>query len=105
MAQGTIPSDIGRLLAEEGAQRAAGNADAWWWSLASTALDYLRTIPQEFTADNLWLIGVPAPDHPNRVGGLFMSAHRRGEIKPVGYRTSTRTSRHAGVQRVWVGVQ
>lgn len=96
-------AELGKLLRDEGTARAAGNADRWWWSCATTGLLHLASVGTEFTADALPALGIPAPDHPNRVGALFIAASKAGVIRPVGFTTSGRRSRHAGVQRVWVG--
>lgn len=96
-------AELGKLLRDEGTARAAGNADRWWWSCATTGLLHLASVGTEFTADALPALGIPAPDHPNRVGALFIAASKAGVIRPVGFTTSARRSRHAGTQRVWVG--
>lgn len=79
------------------------NADQWWRDCASRALTWWAEAGVEFTADDMVDLGVPEPDHPNRLGALFLAASRRGQIEAVGYRPSTKPSRHGGVVRVWRG--
>jgi hypothetical protein len=96
-------ANLGRLLRDEGAARANGSMDRWWRSCATAGLLHLAALGQPFTADRLRDLGVPEPTHPNYVGALFIGASKAGVIRPVGFTTSRRPSRHAGVQRVWVG--
>ena len=97
------PNDGGN--ADHGALRAWDNADLNWSSRGWAAVEYLAESGCEFAADDLFEDGIALapPDHPNRVGGLFMACHKAGLIRPVGYRTSRRSARHGGVQRTWVG--
>lgn len=81
------------------------DADAWWRDCASRAIDHLAGTGQPFTAADLGELGVPDPDHPNRIGALFSAARNAGTIRPVGYTTSPTKSRHGGVVRVWKGTQ
>lgn len=83
---------------------AAENTDAWWASLARTAITDLAATGRPFSADHVRDMGVPDPDHPNRWGAAFSSARKAGVIRRVGYAPSTTESRHGGVVTVWQGV-
>ncbi|MGY1712526.1 hypothetical protein ACI8AC_23745 [Geodermatophilus sp. SYSU D00758] len=96
-------AELGRILRDEGTARANGNADAWWADCFDRAVDYLAATGHEWTTDDVFTLGVPPADHPNRVGARVRAAYQAGLIRPTGYRTSARPSRHAGVVRVWVG--
>lgn len=89
----------------EGPEQACRNADDWWLDCAERALGWWAETGRPFTADDLRALGVPDPDHPNRIGGLFRRAYRTGLIEPVGYMPSTRPSRNGGVLRTWRGVR
>ena len=82
----------------------AERTDDWWLSTAETALAELIRRGQPFTAADLTDLGVPDPDHPCRWGSLFAAAKARGDILPLGYRTSPRPSRNAGICRLWLGI-
>lgn len=78
---------------------ATANADAEWLEGANYAIDHLRRLGA-FTADDLVrIIGLPVV--PNRVGAVLNGAARAGRIRAVGWRESSRKSRHSGVQRIW----
>ncbi len=96
---------LARLIQAEAIERANGNGSAWWCSCADQALAYLASTGLPFSADDLWDLGVPAPDHPCRVGGAVHAAAKAGLIRQTGFALSRRASRHAGVQRIWVGVR
>ena len=89
---------------EEGAAQAIRAADPWAVSAWRTAIAYLASTGRPFTVDDAHELGAPMPDRPNAVGGLMIAARLAGQIRPVGYTSSRRRSRHKGVQRVWVGV-
>lgn len=86
-----------------GVDRAADNADPWWWSVAMRALSWLAADGRPFEAYDLTKLGVPDPDEPNRWGALFRSAAMAGVIVPAGYTRSRRPGRAGGLCRVWVG--
>ncbi len=85
------------------AEHAHENADWWWRDCADRALLWCAQGGFDFTAETLRDLGVPEPDHPNRWGGLFMAAHSRALIEPVGYTQATRPTRAGGVHRIWRG--
>jgi hypothetical protein len=65
----------------------------------ATAPRYLALTRAPFSVDSVTELGVLEPTRPGAVGAIFLAAHRAGLIAPVGYQTSTRPSRHAGVIR------
>ena len=81
----------------------APSPDEWWADGARRAVYELAAADRIFSADDIFdePFGVPAPDHPSQVGGLFAGLRSAGLIRPVGYKASTRSSRHSGVQRLW----
>ena len=86
----------------DGAQQADENSDRWWRDGAYRKLVMLATSGRIFTADHL-LDGLPEPDQPCCVGGLFMAASKSGLIECVGATPSRRASRHGGLVRMWRG--
>lgn len=95
---------LAKLLRNEGIARANNNADQWWASCCDTAIAHLASTGVPFTADDVRDL-IPAPDHANRPGARFTAAARAGLIRPCGYALSRSRSRHAGVLRLWVGVE
>lgn len=95
-------NSLSRLLRDEGVARANGNVDLWWRSCVDAAIAHLATSGLPFGADDVAAL-VPAPDKPCRWGGAFYAAVRAGTIRQVGYKLSTRPSRHSGVQRLYRG--
>lgn len=97
-----------------GAQlRDAGIADAFAADVAINrdyasalweALDVLLAYGYPFTADDLRR-ELPEPLResipPNLVGAVIKTASARGEIVQVGFVTSSRARRRAGVMRLW----
>ncbi|MBA3251459.1 MAG: hypothetical protein H0T66_14405 [Geodermatophilaceae bacterium] len=94
---------LARLVRDEGIARANDGVDAWWRSCADAGISYLARSGLPWSADDLWDLGVPRPDHPNRVGAAFQAAVKAGQIQQVGFALSRRRSRHAGVLRLWRG--
>jgi hypothetical protein len=93
----------GERLKQEGAAAALAAAEAEWRAKAESKIEFYCLAGIEFTAEDIRLaIGDP-PHHKNALGGLFISAARRGLIKSVGYENATRKSAHARPIRVWVG--
>ena len=99
----TRPSHDSAQGALMGLDLAIANTDEWWHSVAMRAMRWLAEAPGEFDAYDLTLLGVPAPDHPNRWGALFRAAHTAGVIEPAGYTQSRRPGRAGGCCRVWRG--
>lgn len=85
-------------------EAALSNADSWWSDCAWRALEWLAEAGYPFTAYDLTELGVPAPDHPARWGGLFSAAATAELIECVGYAESRRPSRSRGLCRVWRGI-
>lgn len=89
---------------EKGVEQAHRNAPEPWKTVAMRALEAEAKTGKEFEAYTLEVLhDVPAADHPNRWGGLFYAAARRGVIRKVGYHASLRPGRSGGVCAVWVG--
>lgn len=60
----------------------------------------------EIQEDVLAEVGdLPISGSPNYIGGAFLAAKNAGLIVPVGVRSSSRPSRHAGLQRTWIGAE
>jgi hypothetical protein len=72
-----------------------------------TALAELIAGGEPFTADDVHrLLGDDFHPHsPSLVSALFGTWRIAGRIRPVGWTTSTRPSRHAAAVRVWTGAQ
>lgn len=70
------------------------------------AIDVLAESGETFTADD---VQSALDDEtrlraaPNLIGALFNHYRNAGRIERVGWTTSTRTARHAGVLRQWTG--
>lgn len=79
------------------------HADSWWRDCATRAAVELAQRGTDFTADDLYALGVPEPDSTARVGSLFSALKRDGLITLVGLRSSTRAARNGGAVRVWRG--
>lgn len=62
---------------------------------------------EPFTADNVYeLLGDDVRPHSqNLLPALIGSWRCRGLLTPIGWRTSTRPSRHSAAVRVWTGTQ
>ena len=95
----------GEELRDEGTADAVAPAWALWREAAEAHLEVLASSGVEFTADVLVdEVGMPpVSGSPNAIGGLFIAAARAGLIRRVGFTTSRRRSRHAGIQRIWMG--
>jgi len=91
------------MTSAPGVQLAIDNADEWWTSVAMRAMRWLADNGQPFECYDLTELGVPDPDHANRWGALFRSAHTAGLIESHGYTTSRRPGRAGGLCRTWVG--
>jgi hypothetical protein len=89
-------------VTDAGAQSALDFDPDW----ANRAWDALIELARRgvFSADDL-IARVGSPESPSAVGGLFRRAARAGQIRCVGFTTSTRIARHGGVVRLWEGVR
>jgi hypothetical protein len=94
---------LSAALRDYGIAQANESGDQYWRSCFDAGVEHLAASGRVFSTDDLFTLGVPAPDHPNRVGAAISAAMKAETIRPVGYRQSARPSRHAGVVRVWVG--
>lgn len=79
-----------RRLYREHAERAI--AAFIWENYSFTADDVHNEIPDDIR-----------PHSPNVLPGVILAAVKRGAIRHVGWRKSTRPSRHAATLRVWKG--
>tara|TARA_S200002703_G_scaffold158798_1_gene170155 strand:+ start:10222 stop:10536 length:315 start_codon:yes stop_codon:yes gene_type:complete len=99
--------EAGQKLQAEGQEQVMDNQAAEWRADVAKVIGSLAASGREFTNDDVRelanLTGVGQPTHPNAWGASISAARKRNEIELVGYRTSTQTSRHAGVNRVWRG--
>lgn len=105
-AESLFDLEEGRALRDDGASHAGDGAPAaltsGWRVKADECIDRLAKDGREFSADDL-VAEVGEPPVPNMLGGVFLSASKRGMIRTVGYRQGQRPSAHARVQRVWAG--
>jgi len=107
---------LGLALRDQGVDDCLAAADSvlrtGYREAAEHALAELAKSEQEFTADDVHRL-IPKdliPHSPNVLPSLFSQWSKKNKQKPrrirtIGYRQSTRDSRHGGVVRVWVGVQ
>jgi hypothetical protein len=81
----------------------AGTGDRLWNESCDRVISHLAKIGEPFTADHVRdLAG--EPDHCNALGARLSLAAKAGRIECIGFETSTRASRHAGLLRIWRGV-
>jgi len=73
-----------------------------WKAKADAAIRSLAASGAEFGAEEVRAIA-GSPEHPNAFGSRFLQAAKRGLIRKVGYRNSSRPSLHAHPVAVWVG--
>lgn len=93
----------GDRLKVEGAAAALAAEEAKWRDAADYWIRSLAAAGKQFNAEDVRLLAGDPPGHVNAMGGLFLSAARRGLIRSVGYENATRKSGHARPIRVWVG--
>lgn len=88
---------------DEGARAAELSLDERWYQWAVRELDRLIASGGTFDADDLRAVVGDPPDgkHVNGIGGLFLSASKRGRIVMAGYAPSTRPEARGRVLRVW----
>jgi hypothetical protein len=77
---------LSAALRDHGIHQANENGDQYRKSCFRAMVDHLAATGREFTTDDVFAEGVPAPDHPNRVGAAMNAAMKAGIIRPVGYR-------------------
>jgi len=87
---------LGMALADEA-------ADPAWTDRWDKAIILLAISGELFCSDDVREIAGPPLDHPNACGSRFQSAARRGLIRHVGYRKSTRAVLHAHPVALWIG--
>lgn len=76
-----------------------------WKYAARLALETLAVEGNPITTDNLRMLGIPEPWHPNAWGQLFRTAHTHGVIEPHSICNSPRKQRHGALVRVWIGTE
>ena len=96
--------DEGERRKSEGMALADAAEPGFWKDRADAAIKALAAEGREFTAEDVrHLAG--SPTRANAFGSRFLSAARKGLIRKVGYRNSTRPSLHAHPVAVWVGAK
>lgn len=106
-SQDTSGVDEGRRRRDEGAKQAVHGSPAVARRAGEEAIRRCAAEMDTFSADDVHALleAEGGPTIPSAaVGGLFLAAAHRGEIKAVGWTTSERASRHGGPQRLWTGV-
>lgn len=95
--------DDGLAERDAGAANALLSAHTSWRLAAESTLARLAASAREFTAEDVTAVCGEPPGHHNAVGGLFIGAAKRKQIKAVGYRPATRREAHGRILRVWRG--
>jgi hypothetical protein len=96
--------DVGRALRDEGVTAIDGSTDDWWRDCVDRGIAEFARRGVVFQAfDVMDVLGIPEPDHPNRIGGRFHAAARAGLIEPVGFAQSRRPTAKASIVRTWRG--
>jgi hypothetical protein len=96
--------ELARELRDEGIVRAAEHSkEGHWRSTADTAVAYLARSGRDFDVEDVRDLGVTEPASPKAWGSVFLAAARRGEIRKVGYRATTRWKAHARPVALWRG--
>lgn len=72
-----------------------------WEDKARKAILSLALSDANFTAEDVRASVVEQPPTPNVMGAIMQDAYRRGWIRPSGYTTASRPSRHASILRCW----
>jgi hypothetical protein len=109
----TRGSDVaeGRALRDEGAGDAHAAVHHLTREAARRSIERRAAAGVVFGADDVfWDVeaevgDLPISGSPNYLGGAFLAAKHAGIIAPAGVTTSRRRSRHAGLQRLWIGVE
>lgn len=100
----TPPRPTGSELKAEGMALADAAEGLQWKEAADAAIEQLARAGEPFTAEDVRAICGP-PEHANAFGSRFLQAARRGLIRKVGYRNSTRPTLHAHPIAVWTGAK
>lgn len=90
----------------EAAYYAAIVAHGTWHAAAESAMKYLASSGDVFSADDLrdLLADAGDPPHANAYGGLFMSWSKQRLIVRYGGGTSRGAKRNGGHRHTWIGV-
>lgn len=87
-----------------GPGQARENADAWWNSLALSAIEHLARTRATFTVHDLAAeVGLIDPDAPCRWGMIMRLARLRGVIECVGAVESRKPNGAVCLVRLWRG--
>jgi len=98
----------GLELKEKGVKQVEKNTDPKWKELAVKSVETLASSGKAFTSDDVWqyLDGLATTPQPKAIGAVFLSAYRKGLIKPNGeFWQSKRPQAHGRRLMVWTGVQ
>lgn len=88
---------------DAGWQKVLENCPVGYRDFAHAAIDYLITLGEPFTADDIHRLipdGVE-PHSPNVVPALLGSRAKNGLIVPIGRYRTTRRTRHSSKNQVW----
>jgi hypothetical protein len=94
---------LGDALKERGMGLADAAAAEDWKARWDAAIERLARAGEPFTSDEVRELAGPPTDHPNAAGSRFSTAARRGLIRRVGYRNSTRGTLHSHPLSLWKG--
>lgn len=97
---------LGDVLAQHGIDQAVNAASVDWLSAARTHLEALAYLGALFTSEDI-LDAVERQGLTTRdtraLGGVLRKAQRDGLIRPVGWETAQRPTRHSAPVRRWAG--
>lgn len=98
MTAQTLPGAVER---DDGIARAVRRAPAEWIAAAHDAVDRLAATQTELSADDVWR-EVGQPPEPRALGGVMVSAGRRGVIEATDRTVpSVRPESHRRPIRIW----
>ena len=97
---------LGEQLKESGQARVLAHQEPTWCEDVERCILWMAQSEDfpVFTLDDIrecFPATCQEPTHPNAWGALFTHLAKTKRIVCVGYRPSTRPSRHAGIVRVW----
>lgn len=95
----------GAELRDAGVARVLEHTEERWKAEANRVIDEWAAAGYAFTAEHLRThVGDP-PGHQNAMGAIFRAAVARKRIRPIAFTTAKRPTSHAGVLRVYRGVE
>src|SRR5690348_8431813 len=92
----------GEELKTRGMELADASEGSEWKDRADAAIRSLAASGEEFTAEDV-RARAGDPSRPNAFGARFSSAAKRGLIRRVGFRNSSRPTLHSHPVAVWRG--